>query len=157
MKSKHLFMVLSVLIMMIMSVSVVSAQPPQDFDIQQVISALAPRSGSDLLLDLLLYGIFGLGFIAMLLVPDKQMFPSLIMVGVIGASIIAKLDFFGPTEFATFLVNVSMLVGPIFVAAMVRDPSNRGRRPKALVPAALTGVLGGLYFLIFWALKQSGM
>lgn len=157
MRSKHMIMLMVVLVFTLLSVSVVSAQPPQEFDINQVLDALKPRSGTNLLLDLLLYGIFGLGFYAMLMVPDKQLLPSLLMVGVIGASVLAKLDFFPPTDFATFIINVTLFVGPIFVATMVRDPSNRGRRPKAMVPAGITGLLGGLYFLMFWLFKQSGL
>lgn len=121
---------------------------------QQILARLAPRPGTDLFLDLLLYSLFGIGFITMILVPDKQMLPSLLMLGVIMAALIAKLQYVGINycDLATFVVNVFMFAIPMLVAGMVR--SKAGKTPKALWPAVLTGILGGFYFFLFWALNQ---
>jgi hypothetical protein len=121
---------------------------------QQILARLAPRAGMDLVLDLLLYTVFGIGFVTMILVPDKQMLPSLLMLGVIMAALIAKLQYVGINicDLATFAINVFMFAIPMLVAGMVRGRA--GKTPKALWPAVLTGVIGGLYFFVFWALYQ---
>jgi hypothetical protein len=121
---------------------------------QQILARLAPRTGTDLILDLMLYTLFGIGFITMILVPDKQMLPSILMLGVIMAALIAKLQYVGINvcDLATFAVNVFMFAIPMLVAGMVRGRS--GKTPKALWPAVLTGLIGGMYFFMFWALYQ---
>ena len=121
---------------------------------QQILARLAPRTGTDLILDLMLYTLFGIGFISMILVPDKQMLPSILMLGVIMAALIAKLQYVGINvcDLATFAVNVFMFAIPMLVAGMVRGRS--GKTPKALWPAVLTGLIGGMYFFMFWALYQ---
>ncbi|MCC6566290.1 MAG: hypothetical protein IT298_11040 [Chloroflexi bacterium] len=121
-------------------------------DPQAIVKALAPRPGVDLLLDLLLYGIFGIAFITMLLVPDKQLVPSLIMVGVILAALIAKLGITANCNLETLALNVSMFAFPLLVAGMVR--ARGGKTPPAMWPAIVTGIVGGIYFFLFWALKQ---
>lgn len=121
---------------------------------QEIVARLAPRRGTDLILDLLLYSIFGIGFITMILVPDKQLVPSLFMLGVIMAALVAKLQYVGinPCDIATFGINVAMFAIPMLVAGMVR--ARVGKTPKALWPAIFTGLLGGLYFFLFWFLYQ---
>jgi hypothetical protein len=121
---------------------------------QEILARLAPRRGTDLLLDLLLYTIFGIGFLTMILVPDKQLFPSVLMLGVIMAALIAKLQYvsINVCDLATFGINVFMFAIPMLVAGMVR--ARAGKTPKALWPAVLTGLLGGLYFFAFWAIYQ---
>jgi hypothetical protein len=121
---------------------------------QQILARLAPRTGTDLILDLMLYTLFGIGFITMILVPDKQMLPSILMLGVIMAALIAKLQYVGINvcDLVTFAVNVFMFAIPMLVAGMVRGRS--GKTPKALWPAVLTGLIGGMYFFMFWALYQ---
>jgi hypothetical protein len=120
----------------------------------EILARLAPRRGTDLLLDLLLYSIFGVGFITMILVPDKQLLPSLFMLGVIMAALIAKLQYvnINVCDLATFGINVFMFTIPLLVAGMVRARS--GKTPKALWPAIFTGLIGGVYFFMFWFLYQ---
>lgn len=151
MLKKYLALGFILIVASLMMVSVVYAQAAPDIDFQEIISNLGPRTGDLLILDILLYLIFGMGLITMLLVPDKQQVPSLIMLAVLGVAVIGKVEIFGPREFAIFVINVVMFVGPFMVAGMVRE---RGRRPRALLPAILTGLLGGGYFFLFWALRQ---
>lgn len=123
-------------------------------DVNTILARLAPRRGVDLLLDLLLYTIFGIGFITMILVPDKQLLPSLLMLGVIMAALIAKLQYVNiyRCDLLTLVINVAMFAIPMLVAGMVR--ARVGKTPKALWPAVLTGVIGGVYFFMFWFLYQ---
>ena len=120
----------------------------------EILARLAPRRGTELLLDLLLYSIFGIGFITMILVPDKQLTPSLFMLGVIMAALIAKLQYVSidRCEFMTLGINMFMFAIPMLVAGMVR--ARAGKTPKALWPAVLTGILGATYFFLFWFTNQ---
>lgn len=140
-------------ILFVFVVMPVMAQPSLP-SAQQILARLAPRAGMDLLLDLLLYTVFGIGFVTMILVPDKQLLPSLLMLGVIMAALIAKLQYVGINicDLATFAINVFMFAIPMLVAGMVRGRA--GKTPKALWPAILTGVVGGMYFFLFWLLYQ---
>lgn len=125
-----------------------------DFDIQDVIRQLGPSNTMpDLLFDILRYAIFIIGFITLMLVPEKQLMPSLMMTGVIGMVILAKLEIFSPIELPTLVLNIGIFVIPLVVAGMLRG---RGKTPTALAPAILTGLLGGGYFFLFWALVQRG-
>jgi len=144
-----------VLLLTFMTVSTAYAQSVS-IDFNQILARLGPRTGTDLLFDILLYTIFGLGFVTMLLVPDKQLLASMIMVLVLFMAVLAKIELFGPTDFAVFVINVGMWVLPWIVAGMVRAPHRYKRvSPKAMLPGILTGILGAGYFFLFWALKQS--
>lgn len=124
----------------------------QDLNLQDVISRLAPASGgNELIFDILRYLIFFVGFITMMLVPDKQLTPSLLMVAVIGMAILSKLNVFRPDDLASLGLNCGMFVIPLIVAGLLRG---RGKTPRALLPAILTGMLGGGYFFLYWALVQ---
>lgn len=120
----------------------------------EILARLAPRQGTELLLDLLLYTIFGIGFVTMILVPDKQLFPSLLMLGVVMVALIAKLRYVGidRCDLITLGLNIFMFAIPMLVAGMVR--ARAGKVPKALWPAIITGVFGGIYFFLFWFTQQ---
>jgi len=120
----------------------------------EILSRLAPRRGTELILDLLLYTIFGIGFVTMILVPDKQLMPSLFMLGVIMAALIAKLQYMSidRCDLITLGLNIFMFAIPMLVAGMVR--ARAGKTPKALWPAILTGLVGGAYFFMFWFTAQ---
>lgn len=154
MKSRALSLAIMLCMLLMILVPAVSAQiDTSSINFDEILARLAPRTGNDLLFDLLLYGIFGLGFITMLLVPDKQLLPSMLMVLVLGMALLAKVELFAPTDFAIFVINVGMWVIPWVVAGMVRE---RNRRPRAMVPGIIVGFLGAGYFFLFWALRQSG-
>lgn len=154
-RNRILVMALTGLLMMMLT-SVVQAQEVPS--VQELLALLGPRSNRGfayLLLDILLYILFALGFITMILVPDKQLLPSLIMIGVLGLIIIAKLDYVGgmlqPKELPVLAINVAIFVLPLMVAGMVRS---RMGTPRAMWPAIVTGLFGGGYFFLFWALVQ---
>lgn len=154
-RNRILVMALTGFIMMLFT-SVVQAQEIPSA--QELLALLAPRSNRGfayLLLDIILYVLFAIGFVTMILVPDKQLLPSLIMIAVLGLIIIAKLDYVGgmlqPKELPVLAINVAIFVLPLMVAGMVRS---RQGTPRAMWPAVVTGLLGGGYFFLFWALVQ---
>lgn len=143
------------LLLMLSFTSVLHAQDLQ-VDPQQLLALLGPRSGNELIFDIMLYITFAIGFITMVLVPDKQLLPSLIMIAVLGLVIVAKLDYLTllePTDLPVLAINVGIFVFPLIVAGMVRS---RKGTPRAMWPAVLTGLAGGGYFFLFWALAQRG-
>ncbi len=135
-------------------VPTLSAQGTIDIDFQEIIRRLGPSSGFPaILFDIMRYLIFIFAFITMLLVPDKQLLASLLMTAVLGIVIVVKLNIFSPVELATLALNCALFVIPFIVAGMLRG---RGRTPRAIYPALITGLLGGGYFFLFWALAQRG-
>ena len=153
MNRRQFLALLSVILLLALLVPSVHAQTSlEDFDINQIIRQLGPRSYMpELLFDIMRYLIFIIGFITMLLVPDKQLLASLLMVSVLGMVVFAKLEIFGATELPTLGITCGIFVLPLIVAGMLRG---RGKTPKALYPAIITGFLGGGYFFLFWALAQ---
>lgn len=142
------------LLLMMAFAPVIHAQGDLQVDPQQLLALLGPRSGQALIFDILLYVIFALGFVTMILVPDKQLLPSLIMIAVLALTLVAKLDYLTllePTNIGVLAINVGIFVLPLVVAGMVRS---RKGTPRAMWPAVLTGLAGGGYFFIFWALAQ---
>jgi len=129
---------------------------------------LSPRQGTYLLFDILLYLIFFFGMVNTLLIPDKQLFQSLINISVIGCAILSKLlvggilysniDEYGnfftfpPCDFPVLIINVWMFVAPMLVAGLLR--AVKGKRTKALEVSILMLLLGGAYFFLFWATQQ---
>src|SRR5690606_8932146 len=84
MSGKRFMTWLLMLFMLALLVPSVQAQS-RDFDIQDVIRQLGPSNTMpDLLFDILRYAVFIMGFITLMLVPEKQLMPSLLMTGVIG-------------------------------------------------------------------------
>lgn len=153
MKNKSLILLFLLLLASSALAPTVYAQSTPDFNFQDIINALGPRNTMpELLFDILLYAIFGIGFVTMLLIPDKQLMPSLLMIAVLGLTVIAKLDIFDPTELIVLALNVGIFVIPLIVAGMLR--ARPGKMPAALWPAILTGLVGGGYFFIFWAMAQ---
>jgi hypothetical protein len=142
------------LLLMMAFTPAIYAQGDLQVDPQQLLGLLGPRSGQDLIFDILLYVIFALGFVTMILVPDKQVMPSLIMIAVLALTLVAKLDYLTllePTNIGVLAINVGIFVLPLVVAGMVRS---RKGTPRAMWPAVITGLFGGGYFFIFWALAQ---
>jgi hypothetical protein len=140
--------------LMIMIVPAVSAQR-QIPSFSEIMSHLGPRTGIDLLFDILLYAIFLIGLVTLLLIPDKQLLATLTTTAVIAVSVITKIGvptIFDQCSFAPLVLNVIMFTFPLIVAGMVRQ---RGATPKALAPAILLGLLGGAYFFLYWAVVQS--
>jgi hypothetical protein len=152
MSTKRLLAFLALFFLYALLVPSVQAQP--DINFQDIVAKLGPaRQMPYLLFDIMRYLIFILAFITMLFVPDKQLLASLLMTAVLGMVVLAKLDIFEPTDLPTLALNCGIFVIPLIVAGMLRG---RGKTPRALAPAILTGLLGGGYFFLFWALAQRG-
>lgn len=161
-------LILVVLAMAFFFVMPVAAQTSSsDINFQDILDSLGPRTGTALLFDILLYSIFFLGFINMMLIPDKQLFPSMLNFTILGLAIASKLlievksddPAFNPsaimdaTDFAVLPINVGMFVLPFIIAGMLR--SVKGKPTKAVYPALLMGLLGGVYFFFFWSMEQN--
>jgi hypothetical protein len=153
MTSKRFFMLLIMSFMGMLLVPTLQAQGV-NIDFQEIIRRLGPsQSFPNILFDILRYLIFILAFITMLMVPDKQLLASLLMTAVLGVVILVKLEIFSPVELPTLALNCALFVIPFIVAGMLRG---RNRMARAVYPALLTGLLGGGYFFLFWALVQRG-
>ncbi len=130
---------------------------------------LGPRQGQDLLFDIMLYLIFFLGLINSLLIPDKQLFQTMLNVSVVAVAILSKLlvggvlydpfdssvgllRTFPPCDFPVLIMNVWMFVIPLIVAGMLR--AVKGKKTNAVPISIIMGLLGGAYFFLFWATKQ---
>lgn len=162
MTRKRFFFILIVVLITMSVVPPVFAQSttiPRQVNFQEVLRQLAPNTskfgGVGILFDIMLYLIFFLSLITVALIPDKQLFPTLTMVVVLGVSLISKVGvptIFNQCSFAPLVLNAVMFTFPMIVAGLVRE---RGRTPRALAPAAFIGLLGGAYFFLYWAAVQS--
>lgn len=157
MKRKHLLLFVLFVFFLFVNVPALVAQSTTDLEFSDILDALGPRSGQDLLWDIMLYLIFFLGVINMMLIPDKQMLPSLLNFTVMGLAIVSKLlvgsgRTIEPTDFPVLVFNAGMFVLPLVIAGMVR--SVKGKPSKAIFPAMIMALLGGGYFFLYWALEQ---
>lgn len=139
----------------------VQAQSTADLDFNDILRSLGPRTGQELLWDVLLYGIFLLGLINVVLIPDKQLFPSMLNLLVMGLAVVSKLlvgrtgsAILAPTDLPVLVLNVGMFTLPLIIAGMLRPV--KGKSSKAMLPAILMGILGGVYFFMYWAVEQRG-
>lgn len=149
-----------VLLFLLMAVAPVAlAQDLKNIELADILDALGPRKGDQLIEDILLYAIFIVGLVTALLVPDKQMFVQVIMFLVVLAALVAKLligrhasAIWDACDIPVLGINVLMFVGPMISAGMLR--SVKGKRSSAVVPAIFTGLLGGGYFFLYWLFEQ---
>lgn len=116
-------------------------------DLQQIIRLLGPRSGTDLIWDIMLYTIFIFGLIAMFLQSDKTLLPTLMMAAVVFLAVISKLQVIPQRHIITLLLNAVMAVFPIMVAAFTKAPRSR-------LPALITGITGFVYTAVFLFVVQ---
>jgi len=138
----------------------------EDVRFEDIIDALGPRDGQALLFDIMLYTIFILGLVNSVLIPDKQLFVSILNYTVLGVALASKLlidaandggavypsAILEPGDFAVLPMNVILFVFPLIMAGMLR--SVKGKRSNALFPCLIMGLIGGAYFFIFWATEQ---
>jgi hypothetical protein len=115
--------------------------------LQDILAKLAPRSGVELLYDLFLYVMFFLAVIVMFMQSDKQTFPTILMAAVAACAVIAKLNVLKPKDFATLIINIAMGVVPLIVAGI-------SKAKKSVPLAVIGGVIGVVYFIIFWLVSQ---
>jgi hypothetical protein len=153
-------MLAGILFFLLMAVVPVAlAQDLQNIELADILDALGPRQGDQLIEDILLYAIFIVGLVAAVLVPDKQMFVQMIMFLVVLCALVAKLlvgrhasAIWDACDIPVLGINVTMFVGPMISAGMLR--SVKGKRSSAVVPAIFTGLLGGGYFFLYWLFEQ---
>lgn len=158
MRRNHILIALVVLMLALTAVPVAYAQDVEDVQIEDIIAALGPREGNDLLFDILLYAIFFMSIITMFVLPEKQMLPTMLNFTVLLLTILAKVliddgpdAILEPTDLPVLGINAGIFVLPLIIAGMAR--SRRGS-PPALKTGIVTGLLGGAYFFLFWFLKQ---
>ena len=130
----------------------------ESVDIQEILKLLAV-GGPNLIWNIMLYIIFFLALITLFLIPDKNMGPTLLTATVLLLAIVAKVSLassdpiLNKKEFGMMIINIGMGVLPFIVAGMVRS---RKRPTKAPIPAILGGIIGMVYFFMFWFTQQQG-
>jgi hypothetical protein len=127
-----------------------------EVNVQEILFLLGPSSGN-LVWTILLYLIFFLSLITMFVMPDKNLIPTLLVGGVLMCTVIAKLSvsttrnpIFEPAEFGMYIINIVPFVFPFISAGMVRAK----KKGTVVPPLILTGLIGGVYFFMFWFLEQ---
>ena len=118
-------------------------------NLQDIVDKLLPRGGVALLYDLFLYVIFFLAVIVMFMQSDKQTFPTILMAAVAAFAVISKLGVLTPKSFGTLILNIGMGVLPLIVAGV-------SKAKKSVPLAVITGVIGIVYFIMFWLIEQRG-
>lgn len=159
MTRKHAIVLLLFVVLMLFWVPVTGAQQSlEDLDPQEIIDLLGPRTGDDLIFDILLYLIFFMSIISMFLIPEKQLMATMLNFTVILLAVLSKIlvgenapYILEPTDLPVLPINAGMFVIPLMIAGMVRQ---RRGSPPAMATGIITGLLGGTYFFLFWALKQ---
>ncbi|NJL54648.1 hypothetical protein HC928_05230 [bacterium] len=160
MPRKHALILILFVLLSLLVVPIAGAQELEDLDVQDIINALGPREGEDLLFDVLLYAIFFMSILSMFLIPDKQLLATMLNFVVILMAVLSKVlvddtpsAVLEPTDLPVLPMNAAMFVLPIIIAGMVRQ---RRGTPPAAYTGLITGVLGAAYFFLFWFLKQNG-
>ncbi len=115
--------------------------------LQDILAKLAPRGGIEFLYDLFLYVIFFLAVIAMFMQSDKQTFPTILLAAVAAFAVIGKLNILKPKDFGSLVINIGMGVIPLIVAGITK-----AKKSQPLV--IIGGVVGMIYFIMFWLLSQ---
>ncbi|GEM_PF-822528 len=163
----HILWTILVLVSALFFVTPALAQDGTGIQLSDIGALLSPREGNDLLFDIMLYLIFFLGMVNSLLIPDKQLFQTMLNISVVACAVISKLlvggvlyDTFDgvkvytipPCDFPVLIINVWMFVMPMIVAGMLR--SVKGKKTQGIPVSIFMGLIGGAYFFLFWALKQ---
>lgn len=117
--------------------------------IQDILARLGPRGGVELIYDILLYIIFILNVICMFMQSDKQLMPTLMLGGAAALAVVAKLNLFNPLAFGALVVNAGMLILPLIAIGITKAK-------KSIGLAVVSGILGGVYFFLFWLVSQRG-
>lgn len=114
-------------------------------DLQEIIRLLSPRSGTELLWDIMLYIIFFCALITMFMQSDKTLLPTLMMGAVALIAVISKLGLIPARNILTLVLNAVMAIFPLMVAAFTKAPKSR---PTAIL-ASLFGFVYTITFLLF--------
>jgi hypothetical protein len=125
--------------------------------LQSILFLIGPQSGP-LGWTIMLYLIFFFALITMFVMPDKNLIPTLLIGGVLLATVVAKLSISArpplleKREFGMLIINVVMLIFPLLAAGMIRAK----KKGRVIPPAILTAIFGGVYFFMFWFVEQRG-
>jgi hypothetical protein len=154
-----------ILVMFIMMSAVPVAHAQESFDVNDIISALGPRTDNttDLMFDIFLYSIFFLCMINMAFISDKQQLLVIMNFGVMIMALVSKLMVgthaaarLGPNDFGTLILNVGLMVLPLSIAGMARK--DKGQKSNhAVIPAVIAGFLGAAYFFLFWVIEMADL
>ena len=115
--------------------------------LQEVLAHLAPRSGVNLIYDIILYLVFVLDLVLMFGQSDKQTITTVMAGGAAALAVIAKLDVFRPREFGSLIVNAGMFVLPLLVVGI-----SKAKKVQPL--GVISAVFSAIYFFAFWFFAQ---
>jgi hypothetical protein len=127
---------------------------------QDIVTLLAPGSGQVLVWSIFLYLIFFFALITLLVMPDKNMLPTLLVATTLLFAIVGKLSvsaknisggrpIIASKDFGMFVINVGMVVLPLIAVGMTR-----ARKNKTAAPALVTSLIAAVYFFLFWLIAQ---
>ncbi len=169
MSQRRIYLTLLLVFLSLLLAPVAQAQST-DLDFNQILRSLGPRTdGYDsfyIILDILLYAGFFLGFVNMFLIPEKQLGPTLMNFAVMLLIVFSKVgvaNAFGADlarhpnailsmcALPTLPVNAIIFVFPLIIAGLVRKTNKYGGSPPSLMVAILAGIVGGGYFFLAWA------
>ncbi|KXK22901.1 MAG: hypothetical protein UZ15_CFX003000791 [Chloroflexi bacterium OLB15] len=128
-------------------------------NVQEILVLLGPGSG-DLVWNIMIYAVFFLALISLLLMPDKNLLPTLLVAGVMFAAVVAKLSLsvgFGQRpilkecEFGMLIINIVMFIFPLLAAGILRAK----KKAKVVIPLILCAITGFLFFFLYWLLVQN--
>jgi len=124
---------------------------------QDIVNLLLPGTGQIAVFSIFLYIIFFFALITLLVMPNKNMLPTLLVATVLLFAVVAKLSVSAPRgqaiiankDFGMFVINVGMFILPLIAIGMARARKNR-----APVPAIITSLVAAVYFFAFWIMAQ---
>lgn len=127
----------------------------EGLNLQDILFLIGPQSGQ-LGWTILLYIIFIFALITMLVMPDKNLVPTLLIGAVMLCAVVAKLSISArppileKKEFGMLIINIIMFTFPLLTAGLVRAK----KKGKVVAPAIMTAIFGGVYFFLFWFIEQ---
>ncbi len=116
-------------------------------DINDIIRALGPRSGIDLLYDIMLYLMFFLDLILMFMQGDKELITTVFAGSAAALAVVAKLNIFPPKNFGSLVLNAGLLILPLLVTGISKQDKSR---PVGVI----VSIISGLHFFLFWFMEQ---
>lgn len=159
MSRKGLLVILLLFVGLFVIVPAAFAQSGSDISVDDIIDAIGPRDGEELIWDILLYLIFFLSIVTMFLIPDKQLTATLLNFTVLFLAVISKLlvstepgAFISPCDLPVLGINAGLFALPLIMAGMVR--TRKVGNPPAMITGIATGLMGGGYFFLFWFMAQ---
>ncbi len=121
---------------------------------------MLPGTGQTLIWSIFLYVIFFFALITLLLMPNKNMVPTLLIATVLLFAIVAKLSvssgnirgsqpIIRSKDFGMLVINAGMFLFPLIAIG-----TTRARKNRTVFPAVMTSLAAGVYFFLFWLVAQ---